>query len=84
MIAYLKKEDGQKDQEIDALKQQVKDIRVTAHNERDNLITQHEQKITQLEKALLDRSEEVSAMLYSLATRLYTTESSFSKFPRVR
>ena len=59
MIAYLKKEDSQKDQEIDSLRQQVKDIRVTAHNERDTLIAKHEQKVTQLEGALDEKSEEV-------------------------
>ena len=62
VIAYLKKEDGQKDQEIDSLRQQVKDIRVTAHNEKDTLVAEHEQKVTQLEGALDEKNEEVSAV----------------------
>ena len=62
VIAYLKKEEGQKEQEIDALKQQVKDIRVTAHNERDSLIAEHEQKVLQLEGALNEKNEEVCGM----------------------
>jgi hypothetical protein len=59
VIAYLKKEDGQKDQEIDSLRQQVKDIRVTAHNERDVLVAEHGKKVTELEGALDEKSEEV-------------------------
>lgn len=59
VIAYLKKEDSQKDQELDALRQQVKDIRVTAHNERDALIGEHEQKVSQLESTLNEKNEEV-------------------------
>ena len=67
VIAYLKKEDGQRDQEIDSLRQQVKDIRVTAHNERDTLIAEHEQKVTELGDALNEKNEEVSMMcLYML------------------
>ena len=62
VIAYLKKEDGQKDQEIDSLRQQVKDIRVTAHNERDVLVTEHEQKVTELEDTLNEKNEEVCGM----------------------
>ena len=59
VIAYLKKEDGQKDEELDSLKQQVKDIRVKAVNERDILVTEHEKKVTQLEGTLNEKSEEV-------------------------
>ena len=58
-IAYLKKEDGQKDEEIDALRQQVKDIRVKALNERDALIAEHKEKVSQLEGALAEKNEEV-------------------------
>ena len=65
MIAYLKKEDGQKDQEIDSLRQQVKDIRVTTHNERDVLIAEHEQKVTKLEGELDEKNEEVCARYHS-------------------
>ena len=64
VIAYLKKEDGQKDQEIDSLRQQVKDIRVTAHNERDVLIAEHEKKVTELEDALNEKNEEVCAVYH--------------------
>ena len=62
VIAYLKKEDGQKDQEIDSLRQQVKDIRVMSHNERDILIAEHEKKVTELEDALNEKNEEVCAV----------------------
>ena len=69
VIAYLKKEDGQKDQEIDSLRQQVKDIRVTAHNERDSLITNHEQKVTELKDALNEKNEEVGLYICMLSAR---------------
>ena len=59
VIAYLKKEDGQKDEEIDTLRQQVKDIRVKALNERDILVAEHEEKVSQLKSALNEKNEEV-------------------------
>ena len=66
VIAYLKKEDGQKDEELDALRQQVKDTRVTALNERDVLIAEYEQKIAQLEGTLNEKIEEVRSLSLSL------------------
>lgn len=66
VIAYLKKEDGQKDEELDALKHQVKDIQVKALNDRDTLITKHEHKITELESTLTEKNEEVSWISFSV------------------
>ena len=70
VIAYLKKEDGQKDEELDALKQQVKDTRVTALNERDVLIAEYEEKIAQLESTLNEKIEEVRLMFLCLPLSL--------------
>ena len=70
VIAYLKKEDGQKEEELDSLRQQVKDTRVTALNDRDALVAEHEQKMTELENALNEKNEEVSRSSLSLSLSL--------------
>ena len=78
VIAYLKKEDGQKEEELDSLRQQVKDTRVTALNDRDALIAEHEQKMAELENALNEKNEEVSRSSLSLSLSPLLPPKSFS------
>lgn len=59
MIAYLKKEDVAKEQEIDRLKQMVRDIKTDAHREKDELEETYSQQIAQLEASLSEKDEEV-------------------------
>lgn len=60
MIAYLKKEDVGKETELENLKEQVRDVRTQAHQEREALMEDFSQKIAQLEAAVSDKDEEVS------------------------
>ncbi len=60
MIAYLKKEDVEKEHELDHLRQEVKDLRVEATKERESLIEDYSYKICLREKELQDKEEEVS------------------------
>ena len=59
MIAYLKKEDVNKEKELEKLKQQVKDLRMQAHKEKETLMEEYSQQIAQLEAAVSDKDEEV-------------------------
>jgi len=59
VIAYLKKEDSEKEQELDLLRQEVKNLRVEATREREALMADFSQKITAMEKELQDKEEEV-------------------------
>ena len=68
VIAYLKKEDNHKDDELDSLRQQVKDVRTAATNERDSLIEKYTQQVSQLESTLFDKNEEVRVMQGELKT----------------
>ena len=79
VIAYLKKEDGQKDEEIDTLRQQVKDIQVKALNERDTLIAEHKEKVSQLEGTLSEKNEEVRISILPLAHSPSTSPSLLSQ-----
>ena len=66
MIAYLKREDTQKDQELDNLRQQLKDFKVESRNERDELMDKYSQEISKLETALEEKNDEVYMQLYTM------------------
>ncbi len=59
VIAYLKKEDVLKEDEIDQLKKMVKDSKTEAHREKDELEEAYSQEIAQLEASLSEKDEEV-------------------------
>ena len=74
VIAYLKHEDTEKDQELDHLKQQLKDFKVESRNEREALDDEHSQQISKLESVLAEKNEEVLLYTYNvhvLACTLY-------------
>ena len=55
----MKKEDSEKEQELDLLRQEVKNLRVEATREREALMADFSQKVTALEIELQDKEEEV-------------------------
>ena len=59
MIAFLKREDTRKDEELGQLRQQAKEVRQDGRRERETLTKEHREKMTVLEAQLSEKNEEV-------------------------
>ena len=59
VIAFLKQEDSQKDQELDRLKQQVKDLQVKSRADQEQLVREHSDQLSQLQSSLEAKEKEV-------------------------
>eukprot|EP00794_Sanderia_malayensis_P017759 gene17759-19532_t len=62
VVAFLKKEDLKKDEQIDRMQQIIKELKRDTRKEKQSLIDNYTQKIHDLQDALTDKSEEVKLM----------------------
>ena len=66
MIAYLKKEDVAKENEIGKLKEMVREIKTEASKEKEQLEETYSHQIAQLEASLSEKDEEVCNEWYEV------------------
>ncbi len=59
MIAYLKKEDAEKDTQVDQLKHHVKTLQVESNEDKEMLTEEYSQQIALLEANMSEKDEEV-------------------------
>ena len=62
VIAFLKQEDSQKDQELDRLKQQVKDLQVKSRADQEQLVREHSDQLSRLQSSLEAKEKEVGSV----------------------
>ena len=73
VIAFLKHEDSQKDQEVDRLKQQVKDLQVKSRADQEQMLREHSDQLDQLQSSLEAKQKEVR-----LQITMYTVNFTFN------
>ncbi len=60
VIGFLKQEDAEKDQEVECLKQKVKDLLMMAQIDKSELILDHKTRMDQLHSRVCSRDKEVN------------------------
>lgn len=62
MIAFLKKEDKEKDTELGGLRQDLKDLHHETHKEREVLVQDYSDKVKTLDEQLKEKTQEVGGI----------------------
>ncbi|KAL5474689.1 hypothetical protein EMCRGX_G026673 [Ephydatia muelleri] len=68
VIAFLKKEDKEKDTELGGLRQDLKDLHHETHKEREVLVQDYSDKVKTLDEQLKEKTQEVLLMQNELKT----------------
>ena len=66
MIAFLKKEDKEKDTELGGLRQDLKDLHHETHKEREVLVQEYSEEVKTLDEQLKEKTQEVCGLDFSM------------------
>lgn len=64
MIAFLKKEDKEKDTELGGLRQDLKELHHETHKEREVLVQNYSDNVKSLDEQLKEKTQEVGITLF--------------------